>query len=290
MNQAACKRFLDLPPCPLEEADAVILPVPLEKTVSYGTGTGRGPEAILEASCQLEYFDEETLVDFTQSPRLHTLPPLSVDGRLEDELAALRDRVATLRDKFVLAVGGEHTITYGTVTGLIDDPAELTIVQIDAHADLIDELAGRRLSHGTVMRRLWEKGCRLVQIGVRSLDHSEYELADADDRIETYYAHQLDDRREELLAVLGRLQGKLYLSIDVDGLDPAVIPSTGTPQPGGLSWRQAMQIIRRVASNRGCRLIGADVVEFIPSPHPPGCDLTAARLLMKVLAFWAAGS
>jgi len=289
MNQAARKRFLGLPPCPLEEADAVILPVPLEKTVSYGTGTGRGPAAILEASCQVEYFDEETLVDFAQSPRLHTLPPLSVDGQLEDELAALRDRVATLRDKFVLAVGGEHTITYGTVTGLIDDPAELTIVQIDAHADLIDELAGRRLSHGTVMRRLWEKGCRLVQIGVRSLDRSEYELAVADDRIETYYAHQLDDRREELLAALGGLQGKLYLSIDVDGLDPAVIPSTGTPQPGGLSWRQAMQIIRRVASNRGCRLIGADVVEFIPSPHPPGCDLTAARLVMKVLAFWAEG-
>ncbi len=289
MASRDCRPFLDLPPCPVEAADAVILPLPLEKTISYGGGTVRAPEAILEASRQIELFDEETLVDFAGSPKLHTMSLLGDEGSLENYLAAIGRCVAPLRDKFVLAVGGEHTITCGMVSGLIDDPTELTIVQIDAHADLIDELDGRWLSHGTVMRRLWERGCRLVQIGVRSLSRSEYDLAAADERIVTFYAHQLTPRWEELLAVLGSLRGSVYLSVDVDGLDPAVIPSTGTPQPGGLSWGQTMQIVRTVATNSTCRLIGADIVEFVPSLRPPGCDLTAARLVMKILAFWTVG-
>jgi len=276
--------FLGLPRCPIDRADAVIVPLPLEKTVSYGAGTSGGPEAIIEASRQVELFDEETLVDFEQSPRLHTMPPVADQGSLPDYLEAVGRRVAPLRDKFVLALGGEHTLTLGMVAGLIDDPAELTIVQIDAHADLIDELDGCRLSHGTVMRRLWERGCRLLQIGVRSLSRQEYQLAASGQRIATFYAHQLDRRWEELLATLRALQGNVYLSVDVDGLDPSVIPSTGVPQPGGLSWRQTMIVIRTLAANSAARLLGADLVEFVPSPHPPGCDLTAARLAAKILA------
>jgi len=282
-------QFLGLPPCPQQEADAVIMPLPLEKTVSYGAGTWRGPKAILDASCQVETFDEETLVDFAEGPRLHTLPPLLVEGDLPQYLDALQQRMADFRDKFVLAIGGEHSLTYGVVTGLVDDPAEVTVVQIDAHADLIDELDGRRWSHGTVMRRLWERGCRLVQIGIRSLSRAEYELAAAGDRITTYYAHQLAHNWQAVLDTLGALRGKVYLTIDVDGLDPAVIPSTGTPQPNGLSWAQTMEVIRCVTTAPQCRLIGADVVEFVASPHPPGCDLIAARLVMKVLAHWWRG-
>jgi len=277
--------FLGLPPCPIERADAVIVPLPLEQTVTYGTGTGGAPAAIIEASRQVELFDEETRVDFEQSPRLHTMPPVADQAGLPDYLDAVARCVAPLRDKFVLALGGEHTLTLGMVAGLIDDPAELTIVQIDAHADLIDELDGRRLSHGTVMRRLWEKGCRLVQIGVRSLSRQEFQLAATGRRIDTFYAHQLDRQWEKLLATLRALQGKVYLSVDVDGLDPSVIPSTGTPQPGGLSWQQTMTVIRTLAANSSARLLAADLVEFVPSPHPPGCDLTAARLAEKILAY-----
>jgi agmatinase len=295
-------QFLGLAPCREEQADAVIVPLPLEKTVCYGSGTWRAPRAILDASCQLELFDEETLVDFSQYPRVRTLAPLPADGSLEDYLAAVRDRVRPFRNKFVVALGGEHTVTYGVVTGLVDDPAEVTIVQIDAHADLIDELDGRRWSHGTVMRRLWERGCRLIQIGVRSLSRSEYELATAEDRIVTYYAHQLapavggygvrtypPPRWEDLLALLSRLQGNVYLTVDVDGLDPSVIPCTGAPQPNGLSWGQVIEVIRCLSSSSRCSLLGADVVELIASPHPPGCDVLAARLVAKLLAFWSVG-
>jgi len=315
-------QFLGLPSCGVEKADALILPLPLEKTVSYGGGTAGGPWAILAASLQLELFDETSQLDFAEYPRVHTLPPLVPDEAIRaetvaDYLEAVRRHVRPFRGKLLLSLGGEHTLTYGTVTGLVDDPAELTLVQLDAHADLIDELDGRRWSHGTVARRLWEEGCSLLQIGVRSLSRAEHELIGRGPRITTYYAHQLeriprnsggenafetaeirrherhasvpcapDDRWETLCESLRRLEGKVYLSIDVDGLDPAILPSTGTPQPGGLTWQQTMEILDALRDARRCDWIGADVVEYVPAPHPPGCDPTAARLVMKVLAAW----
>ena len=282
-------RFLNLPQQPLHTADVVVLPLPLEKTVSYGTGTWRAPQAILAASGQIELFDEETLVDFAQGPEIHTLPAPPLEGDLEDCLAKTERAAGEHRDKFLLALGGEHTASYGTICGLAQKLDELTIVQIDAHADLADELNGRRLSHGTVMRRLWERGCRLLQIGVRSLSREEHELISAGERIATYYAHRLDEEWDRLLTGLRGLRGNVYLSIDVDGFDPAVFPSTGTPQPGGLSWRQGMEVIRTVAAESPCRLLGADVVELVASPHPPGCDLTAARLAAKVIAWREVG-
>lgn len=283
-------QFLGLPSLGPQRADALLLPLPVEKTVSYGTGTSGGPRAILDASLQLEPFDEETLVEFSEAPRLDTLPPLSANGEIEDCLARIRERVQPLRDKFLLVLGGEHTVTYGVVTGLVDDPAEVTVVQIDAHADLADELRGQRWSHGTVMRRLWEQGCGLVQIGIRSLTRSEHAVATAGPRIATYYAHRLEEQWAEVLESLRRLEGKVYLTIDVDGLDPSIIPSTGTPLPDGLSWRQTMEVVRVLATESRCRLIGADIVEFVPSAVPPGCDPTAARLAAKVLAWWWTGN
>ena len=310
-------QFFGLPPADLERADAVILPLPVEKTVSYGTGTSGGPRAILDASLQLETFDEETFVDFAAAPRLHTLPPISAEGPIEDCLRRIQQHVRPLGGKFLLALGGEHSVTYGLVMGLAtgkmgtgseplsegfgvshsseapvpifsDALAHLTIVQIDAHADLADDLQGRHWSHGTVMRRLCEQGCRLLQIGVRSLTRSEYDFATGSPRIATYYAHRLAEQWADILAALRGLDGDVYLTIDVDGLDPSVIPSTGTPQPNGLCWGQMMDVLRTVMTESPCRLIGADVVEFVPSPTPPGCDIIAARLVAKVLAWrWA---
>jgi len=282
-------QLLGLPSSGQERADALVLPLPMEKTVSYGVGTGRGPQAILEASLQVETFDEETLVEFAESPRLHTLSPLLPHGDIEECLSQIHDCVKGLRDKFLLALGGEHTVTYGVVTGLVEDPAEVTVVQIDAHADLADTLDGRRWSHGTVMRRLWDRGCRLFQIGIRSLARDEYQFAAAEPRITTHYAHRQEDQWGEILETLRGLEGKVYLTIDVDGLDPSILPSTGTPQPGGLSWRQLNETILALTTESRCRLIGADIVEFVPSPTPPGCDPVAARLATKLLARWWAG-
>jgi agmatinase len=284
-------QFFGLPSPGPDAAAALILPWPLEKTVSYGTGTRTGPAAIIAASPQIEFFEEETQIDFTEGPRLHVLAPVECDtsmpeDQLPEHLAATARYISQFRGRFLITLGGEHLLTYGVVTGLAADPAEVTIVQIDAHADLADKLQNRHWSHGTVMRRLWERGCRLVQIGIRSLSRGEHELVESGPRIETFFAHNLVQRWSELQQTLARLEGPVYLSLDVDGLDPSIVPSTGTPQPNGLTWPQVMELIRAVAA-APCDWIGADVVEFIASPHPPGCDLTVARLVMKILAYWS---
>ena len=240
-------QFFGLPSPGQDRADVLVLPLPVEKTVCYGTGAASGPRAIVEATVQVETFDEETLVDFAQSPRIHVLPPLSTDGDLEACLARISDRVRSLAvppEKLLLCLGGEHSVTYGVIGGLVDEPAEVTIVQLDAHGDLADKLGGRHWSHGTVMRRLWERGCRLLQIGIRSMTREEYDVATSP-RITTFFAHRLCQQQwAEILDALRRLEGKVYLTVDVDGLDPSIIPSTGTPQPDGLSWRQTMEIFR----------------------------------------------
>jgi agmatinase len=261
----------------------------VEETVSYGRGTAGGPAAILAASLQIETFDEETLVEFAEFPRVHVLPPVAGEGGIDERLAVIQDEVRRWRNRFLLVLGGEHTITYGVVKGLADEPADVTVVQIDAHADLADTLGGRHWSHGTVMRRLWERGCRLIQIGIRSLSRKEHEFAATHPRVTTYYAHQLAQRWAELLQSLRALEGKVYLTIDVDGLDPSVLPSTGTPQPGGLSWGQTMEIVRMLATESRAQLLGADIVEFVPSSVAPGCDPVAARLASKLLAWWWRG-
>ena len=282
-------QFFGIPSPGRDQADVLILPVPAEKTVCYGKGAGGGPRAIVDASVQVDTFDEETLVEFAAAPRLHVLPPVGVDGDLQECLKRIQEHVRPLRDKFVLALGGEHSVTYGLVTGQVDDPAEVTIVQIDAHPDMADELNGLRWSHGTVMRRLWEHGCRLLQIGIRSLTRAEYDVATASPRVTTFYAHQLHDHWAEVLAALRNLTGKVYLTIDVDGMDPSIIPSTGTPQPNGLSWRQLMDVLRVLMTESRCDLLAADVVEFVPSPVPPGCDPAAVRIVTKALAWWWLG-
>lgn len=280
-------QFMGLPPRSSAEAEAVVLPLPLERTVSYGRGTSGAPRAILTASGQIETFDDETETDFEQGPPIHTAPAVPELPSLEDYLNLVKQRVRAFGSKFLVALGGEHTITAGVVPGLLDDLSQLTVVQIDAHADLIDELDGRRWSHGTVMRRLHDRGCRLVQIGLRSASRQEYELIQSDERIDAHFAHQLDEKWAALLEQLGQIEGPVYLSIDVDGLDPGLVPSTGTPQPEGLGWRQTMQVIRAVATAPGAQWLGADVVELIPSPHPPGCDIVVAKLATKILAYWA---
>jgi agmatinase len=285
------RQFLGIPSPGEESADALILPLPFERTVSYGRGTQGGPAAILAAALQVELFEEETLVDFDKEPRLFTLPPLEAphEAPVPEYSALIENFLRSRREKFIVGLGGEHSVTFGTVRGLVEQLSDLTIVHIDAHADLIDQLNGKHWSHGTVMRRLWEQGCCLVQIGIRSLSSAEHQLIQAGPRITTFFAHQLSQRWEELIALLRCLEGPVFLTFDVDGLDPAILPSTGTPQPNGLTWPQTMEILRTLSLSPRIEWLGADVVEFVPSPHPPGCDPTAARLVQKILAFWHRG-
>jgi agmatinase len=291
MSNLTPLQFLGLPSPGEQQADALILPLPYESTVSYGRGTRGGPAAILAASLQVERFEEETLVDFEKDPRLHTFPPLEIspEASLPEYFAMIENVLRPWRGKFIVGLGGEHSVTYGTILGLTERLSELTIVQVDAHADLINELDGKYWSHGTILRRLWEKGCRLLQIGIRSLSAGEYQFVQNSPRVTTFFAHQLPERWGEVNDHLRSLEGPVFLTLDVDGLDPAILPSTGTPQPNGLTWPETMQVLRALAFAPRVEWLGADVVEFVPSPQPPGCDPTAARLVQKILAWWHGG-
>lgn len=278
--------FLGLPACSPRDADAVILQLPFGRSVLYGAGTREGPEAILDASVNLESFDRELGIEFEDARRIHNAAPLGAGGApIKKYLDKISQTVRGYDGKFVLGIGGEHTVTWGLINGLDVAMKNLTVVQIDAHADLRDELDDEKWSHKSVMRRVLEEGCRIIQIGVRNLSRDEFNLASGEPRIETFYADQLSERWKNLIETLSTLKGSFYLTVDCHGLDPSVIPSVASPQPGGLSWPQTMYILRALSSNPAASWKGADLVEFVPSPDPPGCNITAAKLAFKLLSY-----
>jgi N1-aminopropylagmatine ureohydrolase len=284
--------FLDMAVTELDQADAAIVPVPWEHTVSYGRGTAHGPSAVLTAGPHLETFDEELGVDLSDLMRLATLPALGPDKgeRSEAYLPRLRDSVAALglAPPFPIFLGGEHSITAALLAGLRDHHEDLTVVQLDAHADLRDSFGGSPHNHACSMRRVLDLGIsRLISIGIRSCERAEFELARNDSRIETYYAHRLQDAAvfEGLLAELRSLVGPVYVTVDIDGLDCTLCPATGTPQPGGLSWYQALAILRATIRESSAEVLGTDILEVVPMVGSQLNEMVAAKLAFKILGY-----
>jgi agmatinase len=282
--------FLDLPQTDPGEADVLVLSYPFEGTVTYGKGTGNGPAAILSASLQLESYDEE--LDLELAERLHVaaLPALEVrrDEDADRYIERVRDHVRSLelQGRFPLSFGGEHSITGGILAGLPLDPRNLTIVQIDAHADLRQSYEGTIHNHACAMRRALDLGVRkLFSIGIRSATADEAKLVREDRRIFRCWDFELAERWEALLTALRALTGPVYVTIDVDGLEPTLCPGTGTPQPGGLSWRQATAVLRAAILDSSAQIVGADVMETVPQPHSRVNELVAAKLGAKILAY-----
>jgi agmatinase len=273
-----------------------VLPVPLEETVSYGGGTRRGPEAIIEASRQVELFDRvlggEPALDYG----IHTLPAVSMAGTIEDVLARVQAAVAEIvaAGRLPVVLGGEHTVTVGPVRAIAALRAAgagtppLAVVQVDAHADLREGFHGSPYSHACVMRRLVEETrCELYQVGIRSLSAEEDSfIRDHAGRVRTFFAEDIhaDGAGAWLDELASRLAGKrVYLTIDVDGMDPSVVPATGTPEPGGLSWRQALALLDAVAS-AAATIVGIDCVELAPSPGLHAADFAVAKLLYRAIS------
>jgi agmatinase len=269
-----------------------VLPVPYEKTVSYETGTAEGPRAILQASQQVEHFDAELCGEPALAYGVHTLP--SMRARFKDEEAMMREIAAAAESvirggKLLCALGGEHSITPALLRGVIRAAGvPVTVVQIDAHADLRDSYGGTRHSHACAMRRSLDEGAAgVLGLGIRSCSIEEAEFIEKNpEKVTVWTADRIASTApDEFLnsieaAVKGR---KVYLTVDVDGLDPSVIPATGTPEPGGLSWRQALSIIRSVA--RAADVIGMDCVELAPRPGLHMAEYAAAKLVYKALSY-----
>lgn len=272
-----------------ENAQVVILPIPYEATVSYGGGTAAGPQAIITASQQVELYDREYDTEPVQGYGVHTLPALDLPEDGAEATAQIAQVVEeyTRAGKLVVGLGGEHTISGGFGKGLlnaVDGP--VTVLQIDAHSDLRDEYEGTPYSHACVARRLLDdpRVEQLLQFGIRSVCKEEVEVARANpERVRVWYAEEVHetDWRAELHA---RTQGRtLYITIDVDGLDPAIIPATGTPEPDGLTWRETLEILR-MATLHG-KVIGLDCVELAPVEGLHGADFATAKLVYKAITY-----
>jgi agmatinase len=280
--------FLDAKFLPLKEAEAVILPIPYEATITYGGGTREGPEAILSASRQVELWDEEDDWEPAAAIRLATALPVLPEASGPQ---AMLDKIRRLvqpwiqQGKLIAALGGEHTITTALVQAAQTRYPDLTVVALDAHADLRDTYDGSKLSHACVLRRVYELGRPLTLLGTRSYSQEEFQLLRVAPRLKVYPARDLHSPEgwRSALDHLQGISGPVYLSIDLDALDPGIMPGVGTPEPGGLTYYQALAVMAALA-RRG-PIIGLDLVELAPIPGQRLSEFTAARLLYKALGY-----
>lgn len=271
-----------------ERAGAIILPVPYEATISYGGGTGAGPAAIVEASRYIELYDQELDAE-PADVGIATLPSLHLTGagpaEALAELRAAYDRILDeAGDRFVVLLGGEHSLSSAPILAWADrlGDARLSVLQIDAHTDLRPEYEGSPYSHASVMARVMDR-VDLVAVGIRALTRDERELARASDHIHIFFADDIHGDEAWIDEVLARLGPNVYISFDVDGFDPSLVPSTGTPEPGGLQWYPVMKLLRRVFSER--RVVAADVVELAPIPGLSAPDFLVAKLVYKMVGY-----
>jgi agmatinase len=268
-------------------AKFLIQPIPYEGTVSFLKGTLKGPAAILAVSDQVEHFDEELLFDMTRHG-VATFPAIEPANSPEEQFnriyQTLRLRNLFQRARLPIFLGGEHSITPPIVHAAADVYNELSVLQFDAHADLRNSYTGTRYSHGSAMRRVLEYTPHLVQVGIRSF--SEEELHDCPDRVKRFITPTLLVRDYSfcLDQILHRLTNQVYITIDIDAFDPAFAPGTGTPEPGGLSWREVTDILKHVCNAKN--VVGADIVEVAPlGGNNVITEFMAARLAGKLMAY-----
>jgi agmatinase len=273
-----------LPDAPgLDASAAVILPVPFDRTTSYVSGTRNGPHELLVASAQVELWDEELGVDVHERGML-TLPELDLSCASIDAAMAEIGRVSGElldRGKFLITLGGEHSITSPIVAAAAARHERLSVLQIDAHADLRDTYESERHSHACAMRRA-AAFAPLVQVGIRNIAAEEVEALPTL-KTAIFYDWNMREDPRWIERVVDELSDTVYITIDLDGLDPATMPAVGTPEPGGLSWRELMALLRRTFSTK--HVIAADVVELCPIPGLASPNFIAAKLVYKLLTY-----
>lgn len=266
-------------------AAIALLPVPYDKTSTYHKGADRGPEAILRASHALENFDIETQSEIYLRG-IATLEPVLVDETPDILAKAVQTRVAHLLadGKFPVLLGGEHSVSVGGAAAAKQHYPNLSVLQLDAHLDTRDSYHGSKYNHACVMARIREF-CPIYQVGIRSMDAEELSTLD---RSRILFAHELAQQTttDWQSRVVDSLSEDVWVTIDLDCFDPSIMPSTGTPEPGGLNWYQVCGLLRLLAQRR--RVVGFDVVELLPRDSNPAPDFTAAKLVYQFLSYiWA---
>jgi agmatinase len=263
-----------------KKAQAVVVPVPFDLTASWMAGTRRGPKALIEASGYVELYDIETKSEvylrgiFTDK---------DVKAKSTKELnKKIHERVAghLAAGKYVVTLGGEHSISYGAAQAHIEKFSDLSILHLDAHTDRREEFEGDKFSHACTLRRISELNDDIVSVGIRSLDVTELQYLD---KKRVFYAEDIYHSMDWVQKVVDLLQPNVYLTFDLDVFDPAIMPSTGTPEPGGLYWYQTLALLKEVCKARN--LVGCDVVELSPNEQTKAPDFLAAKLVYKILSY-----
>lgn len=265
--------------CRYETASIAVLPVPYDGTSTWMIGSNRGPQALLTASANLELYDIETDSEVYKHG-IVTMDPVSCPDKPEQMVAVVHEYARSiLKDrKFMVAIGGEHTISIGLVRAVAERFPDLSVLQFDAHADTRYEYKGSKYNHACVMSRIREI-CPYVQVGIRSMDAAEVRVLD---RSRTFFAHDVLNDSTVIHGVLDALSEHVYITIDLDVLDPSVMPSTGTPEPGGLDWYTLLRLIEAVVRQK--TVVAVDVTELCPSPANMAPDFLAAKLIYRLLS------
>ncbi|MBI2664994.1 agmatinase [Candidatus Woesearchaeota archaeon] len=263
-----------------DESEIVILPVPYDGTSTWVKGADKGPDAILEASANMELYDIETdsevykLGIFTDKHITEKkTPELLVDAVYNKVKEHLK------KEKFTIIIGGEHSVSIGTIKAHSEKFKDLTILQIDAHADTREEYEGSKNNHACVMARAREVA-RIVQVGIRSMDTSEKKHLDTKN---VFFMENITNDPTWIEKVVPKLSSNVYITIDLDGFDPSIMPSTGTPEPGGLGWWEVLRLLKKVAEKR--KIVGFDVNELCPTEWNKAPDFLAAKLIYKILSY-----
>ncbi len=262
------------------DAGIIIVPVPYDETSTYLKGADNGPEAILEASPNLEFYDVETKTE-VHKKGIHTIPPLLEKRSPEALVKAVNDIILHLlrEKKFPVVIGGNHSVSIGAIKACAGFFENLSVLQLDAHTDLRNEYEGSGLNHACAMARAREFA-PVVQVGIRSMSSDELPVAD-ENRI--FYAHDLYYDKSLYSKATGILTDNVYITIDLDVFDPSLIPSTGTPEPGGPGYFELMHFLRDVAGNKN--IVGFDVVELCPNPLNKAPDFVAAKVIYQLLSY-----
>ncbi|MDP2736889.1 MAG: agmatinase [bacterium] len=274
--------FGDLPKeySKLETSKVVILPVPYDGTSTWGKGADKGPAAILEASANMELYDIETDSEVYRK-NIFTAKPVIEKGAPEKMVKKVKSAVDELlqQNKFVVALGGEHSVTNGVVQAYVDKYKDLSVLQLDAHSDLRPDYLGSKYSHASVMSRVREL-CPIVQVGIRSMDVVEKPFIDKE---RVFFAENIYNKTDWHEQAINKLTDKVYITIDLDVFDPSILPSTGTPEPGGLDWYQVLEFLKKVILEKD--VVGFDIVELCPNKNERSSDFLAAKLIYKLLSY-----
>ncbi|HNW69498.1 MAG TPA: agmatinase [Bacteroidales bacterium] len=269
------KKYTDL-----QKAEIVVMPIPYDGTSTWIKGADKGPAAILEASANMELYDIETDSEVYKMG-IHTTKPVTEKSSPEKMTEAVYKNAMkyVADDKFLVCIGGEHSVSVGAIQAYAETYEKLTVLQFDAHSDMRPEYEGSRYNHACAMSRAVEF-CPLVQVGIRSMDVEEKKYIT---KKRVFFAEERMQDPAWMDKAVKLLSENVYITIDLDVFDPSIMPSTGTPEPGGLYWYEVLEMIRKV--NKKCNIVGFDVVELCPNNIDKAPDFLASKLIYKILSY-----